>query len=220
MKSLVINFLGDSITEGAGALCSENAFPAVCCRLAKAKEGNYGVGGTRIAKQRVSINNNPDEEFILRARWMGPCDFLFVFGGTNDFGHGDAELGEMGDKTRWTFYGALDELIRYLLTQKGLKKEQICFILPTPRQDEDNPHGDGRSKTWKDFPPLESYREAIRKECDSFGIEYIESKLPAPPKGLAGPSDLYMDGLHPNVKGHYLLGVELYEYLKKKGLVE
>lgn len=118
MKSLVINFLGDSITEGVGALCSENAFPAVCCRLAKAKEGNYGLGGTRIAKQRVSINNNPDEEFILRARWMGPCDFLFVFGGTNDFGHGDAELGEMGDKTRWTFYGALDELIRYLLTQK------------------------------------------------------------------------------------------------------
>ena len=43
MKSLVINFLGDSITEGAGALCSENAFPAVCCRLAKAKEGNYGL---------------------------------------------------------------------------------------------------------------------------------------------------------------------------------
>ena len=92
MKPLVINFLGDSITEGAGADCPENIYSAVCCRLAKAKEGNYGVGGTRIAKQHASTNNNPDEEFILRARWMNPCDFLFVFGGTNDFGHGDAEL--------------------------------------------------------------------------------------------------------------------------------
>ena len=71
MKSLVINFLGDSITEGAGALCSENAFPAVCCRLAKAKEGNYGLGGTRIAKQRVSINNNPDENsFSVQDGWV------------------------------------------------------------------------------------------------------------------------------------------------------
>lgn len=219
MKTLVINFLGDSITEGAGADCPENIYSAVCCRLAKAKEGNYGVGGTRIAKQHASTNNNPDEEFILRARWMNPCDFLFVFGGTNDFGHGDAELGQMGDETRWTFYGALHELITYLLTKKWLKKDQICFVIPTPRQDENSVHGD-ESKSWKNFPPLEEYREAIRQECDDFGIEYLETKLPAPPKGIAGPSEFYVDGLHPNVKGHHQLGVELYEYLKKKGLAK
>ena len=215
----VINFLGDSITEGIGADCPENVYSTVCCRLAKAKEGNYGLSGSRIAKQRVNAKNNPDEEFILRARWMNPCDFLFVFGGTNDFGHGDAELGQMGDTTRWTFYGALHELIQYLLTKKGLRREQICFIIPTPRQDEDSVYGDG-CKCWKEFPVLEEYRDAIRRECDAFGIDYFESKLPAPPKGFEGPSEFFVDGLHPSTKGHIQLGTELYEYLKKKGLAE
>ena len=39
MKSLVINFLGDSITEGAGALCSENAFLLFVAIWLKQKKG-------------------------------------------------------------------------------------------------------------------------------------------------------------------------------------
>ncbi len=212
---MVINFLGDSITEGACADSPEHIYSAVCCSILGAKEGNYGLGGTRIARQKTNVNGNPDEDFILRARWMNPCDFLFVFGGTNDFGHGDAPMGKKGDNTPWTFYGALKGLIDYLLDVKKLKKEQICFILPTLRYDESNPHGDG-AIYWMEKPTLEEYRKAIIDVCSAYGIEtYRIQSLPVPTTNQ--PSEYYQDGLHPNTKGHRLLGEELAAYLKKKG---
>ncbi len=212
---MVINFLGDSITEGACADAPEHTYSAICCSILGAKEGNYGVSGTRIARQKINVNNNPDEDYILRARWMNPCDFLFVFGGTNDYGHGDAPLGKKGDNTSWTFYGALKCLIDYLLDVKKLKKEQICFILPTLRYDENNPHGDG-TIYWLNKPCLEEYRKAIIDVCGDYGIETLRiTSLPAP-KGRES-EEYYVDGLHPNTEGHRLLGEELARYLKNKG---
>lgn len=212
---MTINFLGDSITEGIGADSPSLAYPSVCCSLLGAKEGNYGLGGTRIARQKESVGDNPDEDFLLRARWMNPCDFLFVFGGTNDYGHGDAPLGTKGDDTPLTFYGALRCLIDYLFGTKGLRKEQICFVLPLPRFNEDSPRGDG-SVTWTDKPPLETYRHAIEEMCKEYGIETLRLtclEMPATDK----PSEHFRDGLHPNNSGHRLIGEELAAYLKKKG---
>ena len=144
---LTIDFLGDSITEGAGSNGPDTIYSAVCCRLIGAIEKNYGVSGTRIARQRViDMAGDPDEDFILRARWMDRnADFLFVFGGTNDFGHGDAPLGQMGDKTPFTFYGAMDTLCSDLL-RYGFKNDRICFIMPTRRFDEDSLVGDGSKR--------------------------------------------------------------------------
>ena len=45
------NFLGDSITEGAGAEKVENMFTYLVSEYFGAEEINLGVGGTRIAKQ-------------------------------------------------------------------------------------------------------------------------------------------------------------------------
>lgn len=215
---MIINFLGDSITEGAGASAPERVYSAICAKLSKAKEGNYGVSSTRIARQRVEVNNNIPEDFILRARWMQPSDFLFVFGGTNDYGHGDAALGEFGDRTSYTFYGAMTLLIEYLLEVKKYQKEQICFILPTPRYNEDNVHGDG-CKNWRKFPTLERYREAMIEVCSHFQVPYLRlTSLPLPTTNK--PSEYFVDGLHPNDKGHEAIGKELHLYLKNKGLVK
>ena len=46
-----IGFLGDSITAGAGASAPEKTYAAVLCGKIGAEEINYGVGGTRIARQ-------------------------------------------------------------------------------------------------------------------------------------------------------------------------
>ncbi len=220
MNKLTINFLGDSITEGCGAPTPETKFSTVLCRLIDANEGNYGLGGSRIARQRVASDSwNPDENFQARARWMNPCDFLFVFGGTNDFGHGDAPLGEFGDDTPWTFYGAVKCLCDYLLEAKKIEKSRICFILPTPRQDQESQNGDG-SKGFRKWPTLKEYRKALVEVVSSYGLDMFDPSLPAPPLGIAGPSQYYVDGLHPNEKGHRYLAEELYAYLKKKGIVE
>ena len=42
------------------------------------------------------------------------ADAVVVFGGTNDFGHGDAPLGAFGDRTPATFWGALHTLFTRL----------------------------------------------------------------------------------------------------------
>jgi len=205
-----INFLGDSITEGAVAGTPENMYTAVCCRLVKAKEQNYGVSGTRIARQKVH-NGNPDEDFVLRARWMDfSADFTFIFGGTNDYGHGDAPMGEFGDTTPYTFYGAVDNLLKYVTER--ISTDKLCFILPTHRYNENDPNGDK-----KPLPvgTLEDYKNAIKKVCSKYNVETLEIKS-LPSNVPEGSSKFYFDGLHPNPLGHKLLGKELAEYLKDK----
>ena len=119
LKGTKINFLGDSITEGAGASAPENKFTMLIEREYEAICQNYGIGGTRIAKQHTP-SDNPifDNDFCSRVADMdADADIVAVFGGTNDFGHGDAPLGIMSDRTPDTFYGALHTL--YISLQIG-----------------------------------------------------------------------------------------------------
>lgn len=219
---LTIEFLGDSITEGAGAGVPERIYSAVCCKILHAKELNYGLSGTRIARQRVMDRaGDPDEDYIIRARWMDrTADFLFVFGGTNDFGHGDAPLGVMGDDTPFTFYGAMNVLCRNLTELYGFPKERICFIMPTHRFDEDSTCGDNYNKDhYIVSHPLKDYVKAEQEVCAKWGIETLTLKtLNAKP--VQGPSELSIDGIHPSVKGHRLIGEELAAYIQKKGISE
>ena len=52
LEKLKINFLGDSITEGVGASTPEKCFVSQIAQKTKAICNNYGISGTRIAKQR------------------------------------------------------------------------------------------------------------------------------------------------------------------------
>ena len=107
-----IDFLGDSITEGCGTSGPDCRFSALLqrnCKLAAAR--NYGIGGTRYARQRVpSESPYTDMDFCGRAGQMDrDADVVFVFGGTNDFGHGDAPFGGPEDRTPDTFCGRKTE---------------------------------------------------------------------------------------------------------------
>lgn len=96
--------------KGACASVETNRYSTLVCKELGAEEKNYGVSGTRIAKQihpNVAAKED-DKDFITRAPTMDKeADFVFVFGGTNDYGHGDAPLGSMSDKTQYSFYGAM-----------------------------------------------------------------------------------------------------------------
>ncbi|MGI6713845.1 MAG: SGNH/GDSL hydrolase family protein [Bacilli bacterium] len=211
-----IVFLGDSITDNLVFKINNKRYPELVCKHFNAKELNYGVSGTRIARQRVHVPTNPDEDFILRARWIDyTCDMLFVFGGTNDWGHGDAPLGKFGDVTPYTFYGALKQLIDYLLIVGKLPKEKICFILPLYRYNENNPKSDHHPLN-RTVPRLKEYRQAIKQVCGHYGIDYLVIEgIPMP--DTQQPSEFFHDGLHPNDKGHQVIADELIAYLTKKG---
>ena len=156
---MIINFLGDSITEGCLATRYEKSFVPLLGDILKCRVNQCGIGGSRIAKQiHPSLNPAWDLYFGSRVEELDPnADLTFVFGGTNDYGHGDAPIGKSGDKSPNTFYGAVDYLVNELL--KKYKKEQIIFILPLYRINEDNPYGDGL----RDKPtlPLQGYRNII-----------------------------------------------------------
>lgn len=96
LEGSTINFLGDSITEGAGVADPQNIYVNRIARMCGLKAANnYGIGGTRIARQHTpSAEPRYDGDFCTRCTGMDPAaDAIVVMGGTNDFGHGDAPLG-------------------------------------------------------------------------------------------------------------------------------
>lgn len=213
-----INFLGDSITAGAGASVHANCYVKAVESILGCEVCNFGVGGTRIATQRVpSEESMYDEHFMLRAEKMGAADFVFVFGGTNDYGHGDAELGKMGDTSEYTFYGAFYTLATYLVNKYS--RERVCFILPIPRYNQNSPLGSPERQSMKRFLGTEihlfsEYVEAEREVLSSLGINYLDLSDIFPEPKSPGASELFIDGLHPNDKGHRLIAEKIADYVR------
>ena len=128
-----VAFLGDSITEGVGVSEISKRYTDVFGALTGAVVLNYGISGTRIAKQKnPSPTEQWDLDFISRVDVMDRfADAVVVFGGTNDFGHGDAPLGKFTDRTEYTFYGACHVLYRKLIEK--YPDAEIVIVTPLHR---------------------------------------------------------------------------------------
>ena len=206
---LKINFLGDSITKGERATSPEKGFVSLVGKMLPAEVRNYGISGTRFAIQKApSAKPEYDRYFASRVNEMNhDADLIFVFGGTNDFGHGDAPIGKLGDKTPETFFGAVDFLVNELL--KHYKKEQIIFIEPLYRTDEIKPYN--HIKPFLHTMP--EYREDLLEALKQYDIEVLKFKDKF---GKAENSPLYFDHVHPNDEGHKKLAELIVEYLRSK----
>lgn len=204
LNNLTLNFLGDSITEGCGTSCREGKrFTALLqARYPLAKINNYGIGGTRIARQSApSLVPVWDRDFISRVEETDKtADIIGIFGGTNDYGHGDAPLGEMSDRTEYTFYGALHTLILKLIGRFPDKK--LFFMTPLHRLGEDNPLGDGNKRV--PVASLKTYVNAIREVTEYYSVPVLDLyRISGFQPEVPVLKELYMpDGLHPNDKGH------------------
>ena len=161
-----INFLGDSITQGAGASDISKCYVSMLGLNTGALVRNYGIGGTRIARKHVPSENPVyDQDFCLRAPTMdADADAVVVFGGTNDYGHGDAPLGTIADRTPDTFYGALHTLFTMLLTRYTDSK--ILVLTPTHRLNENDPDCNGL--------PLKAYVDVIREMAEFYSLPVLD----------------------------------------------
>ena len=193
-------FLGDSITQGSGASEHANCYVALFAAAhPEAEVFNYGIGGTRLADQIGTYNEYFDQNsFRTRVNKMPEdADLIFVFGGTNDYGHGDAPMGALGDATPATFYGACYALNCDLLARYPHAK--IVILTPIHREGEGNPtqRADG---AWI----LKDYVTAIKQTAEYFAlpvldlwsISGIQPCIPMIKERLAP------DGLHPSDQGH------------------
>ena len=208
LQGLKINFLGDSITEGHG--CSGEAL-RFADRIAAeygAVTRCYGIGGTRLARQtKPSENPRHDLDFPSRVAEMDPdADVVVVFGGTNDFGHGDAAFGNFSDRTADTFCGALHELYTALLEK--YPEAVIMVMTPLHRDTESIPNMHG--KVLKDY--VDMIRQAAEyyslPVLDLFATSGIQPAAPAM-KGRYMP-----DGLHPNDAGHVILTNKIVKFIE------
>lgn len=214
LKGKKINFLGDSITEGGAASCPENVYHQVMKRIyGLAEARNYGVGGTRIARQiqpsRCSVH---DLDFCKRATEMEKdADVVIVLGGVNDFAYGDAPIGTFSDREPDTFYGACHWLFRYLI--EAYPNAVIAVCTPLHIWNEDNPMGDG-NKAYH-FGVLKDYEVIIREVAEYYSLPVIDLYANS---GITPKVDVirecYMpDGDHPNDKGYEKIARRIGNYL-------
>ena len=218
LKGKKINFIGDSITEGARVASSENFYPNLLKKsLGLAEARNYGVGGSRIARiAKEKYEGIPsDEDFNMRAERMDPdFDVVVVFGGTNDFGHGNIPLGQMGDGDVYTFYGALRTLCLYLI--KNYPDKQIVFMTPLHRLNEELDYNKRLADGNPNARPLVDFVNAIREVCELFAIPVLDMfKESGMPARVWAWCERYMpDGLHPNDEGQKLIAHKLQKFLE------
>lgn len=213
LKEKKIAFLGDSITEGVGVSSQEKRYSDLIAKNEGAICYNYGISGTRIAYQHApSAEPSFDQCFLDRVEKMEPdADIVFVFGGTNDFGHGDAAIGCMSDRDPYTFYGALHTLFTKLINKYPTSK--IVFATPLHRCDDENfMIKGGVPKAVR----LIDYVNIIREVAEFYSVPVLDFyKNSGLQPHVPVIKEMYVpDGLHPNDAGHVILADKISAFLK------
>ena len=207
-----IVFLGDSITEGIGVKNPENIywkrFENDGCQVY-----GYGVMGSKIAKQQSHFTKDYDHKYF-RSRvpeMETNADIVVVFGGSNDFGHGDAVIGHMWHRTDDSFYGALHLLYTDLINK--YPKATIVVATPLHRPDE--------QREWNEiglgtFLPLEGYVDIIKEVAAYYSFPVWDCYRNSGINPSLEPIKKYYmaDGVHPNDNGHEIL------YRRLKGFLQ
>ncbi len=210
LKGKKINFLGDSITQGVGSSCDANIYLNVLARneeLSAAR--NYGISGTRIARQ---FSDSVDQSYVNRYSQMDDdADIVVVFGGTNDFGHGDAPIGTFEDRCTDTYYGACHLLMEGLIN----KYPMGTIVFMTPIQRADGPDLNRVHPTKADVP-LKAFADIIKEVAAYYAIPVLDlfSMSGIHPQIECNKVKYCPDGLHPNDAGNALIASRLAGFLK------
>ena len=179
------NFLGDSIT--AMALYTQKL-----TEKAGIVVNNYGVGGTTYS------NINGSNPFYERVSGMTEkCDFIFAFGGTNDWGL-SVPIGNQNDTEPNTFYGGLNATFSALRAKFPTKPIFVETILQRNLAS-----GKGQATGMmsnNNGDSIFDFNEAIRRVADRYGCEICDG---CSKSGIIYENlDTYTsDGLHLNDNG-------------------
>lgn len=220
IQGFKVNFLGDSITEGIGVTDQEHC--RVDLRLAKlcqlSQVNNYSVSGTRLAHQfHPTDKPHYDLCFCGRAFNMDhTADMVIVYGGVNDYFHGDAPFGEIGDTTPATYCGGIYFLMDFL--RQTYPGKPIIFLTPARtflRKQVDDRFVSTHYRKLPGGKPLIAYADAIIDTARQFQIPVLDlyRDLGIDPHDPECFDTYTTDGLHFNDAGHMLLAQKLKEFI-------
>ncbi len=221
IQGFKVNFLGDSITEGCGvedlANCRYDNRLAVMCQLSAVN--NYGIGGTRFAHQsRPSAKPRHDLCFCGRVYNMDTtADMVVVYGGVNDYIHGDAPFGEIGDTTPTTFCGAVYFLMNFL--RENYPQKPVVFMTPARcnyYKEVDDLAPSAHAPEQPNRKPLLPYVDVILETAKEFDIPVLDlyHNLGLDPHEQACYDTYTTDGLHFNDAGHAVIAQRLKEFIE------
>ncbi|MBR2170078.1 MAG: SGNH/GDSL hydrolase family protein [Alistipes sp.] len=200
--------LRQHITEGSGVENQENRFDNRIFKMCELSAVNrYAISGSRIAHQ-IHPSEKPryDLCFCGRAYDMDEtADMVIVYGGVNDFIHGDAPFGEIGDTTPATYCGGVYFLMNYLRETYGNKP--IIFMTPARmflRTEVSDLIPSTHAKKLTKGKPLIDYVEVILQTSKQFDIHTLNlyKELGIDPHNPEDFETYTMDGLHFNDIGH------------------
>lgn len=215
LKGKKINFIGDSITQGVGVSSPEHTFASLISAQTGAISRNYGVSGSKIQEMIFQYEDKAkNESFIRRVERMdADADIIIVFGGTNDWGEGDAELGSMDSRDPYTFYGACHNLFLNLINK--YPEAEIVVLTPLHRRRETNPVADGLRHI-ENNTILVDYVNIIREVAEYYSLPILDLwKCGKFQPAVPILKEKFMpDGLHPNDKGHEILASRIIGLLK------
>lgn len=200
-----ILFIGDSITAGIGASKPELNYVNQVGKILHADVLNYGISGTRFARQVELWSNSVIFNFDFNMRLeITPkdVDFVVCFGGVNDFGHGSAPIGDEKDESLYTFYGATKTFFKNIVKKYG--KDKVLVILPLPCFAQNLNKGEFGIAKENGFP-LHVYKEILRKVAERNELHVVDYSSSFIEPLTREKSELFVDGLHPNDKGHKIL---------------
>ena len=186
--------LGDSTTYGDGAGGPSGSWTSYLTDMCGFETvGNYGRNGTCYAT-RPGVTDS----FCERVSTLPDADVYTVMGGINDFNY-NIKLGSPGDTAHNTFYGAVDYVISYLLTNHPDAIVVMMVSLPYNSgsynsHDRRNPEGN----SFQDFMDAIEYT-AKKYSCPLIPLGY---ECTYSPFIDAQKSAWTSDGMHPNSLGY------------------
>ena len=220
ITGLKVNFLGDSITRGTGVTDPENCRYdnrlKVMCDLSAVN--NYSIGGSRLAHQ-IHPSELPryDLCFCGRAFDMDTsADMVIVYGGVNDYLHGDAPFGEMGDTTPATYCGGVYFLMKYI--RENYPNKPVIFMTPARcylRKEVDDLLVSTHAKKLPGGKPLLAYVDVILETAKLFDIRVLDlyHELGLDPHDPVCFDTYTVDGLHFNDAGHAVIAQTLKDFI-------
>lgn len=219
LKGKTIDFLGDSITEGCCVVDLKNRFDNRLKEMCELKEVyNYGIGGSRFAHQiKPSACPRFDLCFCGRCHNLNPnADIIVVFGGVNDYLHGDAPFGKEGDNTPATFIGGTEYLMNTIPALYPNAK--LVFITPAKNYFGGKAYFETSAETKNpDARVLKEYVDVILAKAKEHNIPVLNlfDNLGFDPYYDKEEFHKYLaDGLHFNDDGHLILANKIKDFLE------
>lgn len=215
--------LGDSITQGFYSYMNGDT-PAIStttncwAKIVADKAGfsltNYGVGGSGFV-HNATVGDHLNARDHIDTIDFSSADIVTIAFGINDW-KGSNTFGNFNDDitTGGTVYSNMRYVIEKILTDNPECK--VFIITPINASKYGNQSGNWSLSHTINGKTLEDMFQLEKTVADYYGIELIDMTHQSTFNRLNCPA-LMVDGVHPTLKGHQLMGAELAQKINFKG---